>query len=81
MMIIYMKLPVLHNFKGKIKFPYVDLWTLKYSFCNAGVAAGIYSGLTYGLKEARGAHDWVVPCFWVYYSSLNMIISTLINST
>ncbi|RDX90919.1 Outer envelope pore protein 16-2, chloroplastic, partial [Mucuna pruriens] len=24
-----------------------------------GVAAGIYSGLTYGLKEARGAHDWV----------------------
>ncbi|XP_061344836.1 outer envelope pore protein 16-2, chloroplastic-like [Gastrolobium bilobum] len=23
-----------------------------------GVAAGIYSGLTYGLKEARGAHDW-----------------------
>ncbi|RYR12802.1 hypothetical protein Ahy_B04g070151 isoform A [Arachis hypogaea] len=25
---------------------------------NAGLAAGIYSGLTYGLKEARGAHDW-----------------------
>ncbi|KAJ4722043.1 outer envelope pore protein 16-2, chloroplastic [Melia azedarach] len=23
-----------------------------------GMAAGIYSGLTYGLKEARGAHDW-----------------------
>lgn len=23
-----------------------------------GVAAGVYSGLTYGLKEARGAHDW-----------------------
>ncbi|OIW00145.1 hypothetical protein TanjilG_29135 [Lupinus angustifolius] len=23
-----------------------------------GLAAGIYSGLTYGLKEARGAHDW-----------------------
>ncbi|KAF1880897.1 hypothetical protein Lal_00011957 [Lupinus albus] len=23
-----------------------------------GSAAGIYSGLTYGLKEARGAHDW-----------------------
>ncbi|QCE13338.1 outer envelope pore protein 16-2, chloroplastic [Vigna unguiculata] len=23
-----------------------------------GVAAGLYSGLTYGLKEARGAHDW-----------------------
>ncbi|KAF7837734.1 outer envelope pore protein 16-2, chloroplastic [Senna tora] len=23
-----------------------------------GLAAGIYSGLTYGLKEARGVHDW-----------------------
>ncbi|KAJ7955203.1 Outer envelope pore protein 16-2, chloroplastic [Quillaja saponaria] len=23
-----------------------------------GLAAGIYSGLTYGLKEACGAHDW-----------------------
>ncbi|KAK4388395.1 Outer envelope pore protein 16-2, chloroplastic [Sesamum angolense] len=24
----------------------------------AGMAAGVYSGLTYGLKEARGVHDW-----------------------
>ncbi|KAF3456320.1 hypothetical protein FNV43_RR00970 [Rhamnella rubrinervis] len=23
-----------------------------------GLAAGVYSGLTYGLKEARGTHDW-----------------------
>ncbi|XP_019180539.1 PREDICTED: outer envelope pore protein 16-2, chloroplastic-like isoform X1 [Ipomoea nil] len=23
-----------------------------------GFAAGMYSGLTYGLKEARGVHDW-----------------------
>ncbi|XP_010524578.1 PREDICTED: outer envelope pore protein 16-2, chloroplastic [Tarenaya hassleriana] len=23
-----------------------------------GLAAGLYSGLTYGLSEARGAHDW-----------------------
>ncbi|KAK9136707.1 hypothetical protein Sjap_007301 [Stephania japonica] len=23
-----------------------------------GMAAGLYSGITYGLKEARGAHDW-----------------------
>ncbi|XP_057958598.1 outer envelope pore protein 16-2, chloroplastic [Malania oleifera] len=23
-----------------------------------GLAAGVYSGLTYGLREARGAHDW-----------------------
>ncbi|XP_022864108.1 outer envelope pore protein 16-2, chloroplastic-like [Olea europaea var. sylvestris] len=23
-----------------------------------GIAAGMYSGLTYGLKEARGVHDW-----------------------
>jgi hypothetical protein len=28
-------------------------------FCAVGLAAGVYSGLTYGLKEARGAHDWV----------------------
>lgn len=25
----------------------------------AGLAAGVYSGLTYGLREARGCHDWV----------------------
>ncbi|BBG93094.1 Mitochondrial import inner membrane translocase subunit Tim17/Tim22/Tim23 family protein, partial [Prunus dulcis] len=25
-----------------------------------GLAAGVYSGLTYGLTEARGAHDWVM---------------------
>nr|GMD76561.1 outer envelope pore protein 16-2, chloroplastic [Ipomoea batatas] len=24
----------------------------------AGFAAGMYSGLTYGLKDARGVHDW-----------------------
>lgn len=23
-----------------------------------GLAAGVYSGLTYGMKEARGCHDW-----------------------
>ncbi|KAJ7980349.1 Outer envelope pore protein 16-2 chloroplastic [Quillaja saponaria] len=23
-----------------------------------GLAAGVYSGLTYGLQDARGAHDW-----------------------
>ncbi|XP_073026325.1 outer envelope pore protein 16-2, chloroplastic-like [Primulina eburnea] len=23
-----------------------------------GLAAGMYSGITYGLKEARGVHDW-----------------------
>ncbi|XP_008781093.1 outer envelope pore protein 16-2, chloroplastic-like [Phoenix dactylifera] len=23
-----------------------------------GMAAGMYSGLTYGLREARGSHDW-----------------------
>lgn len=27
---------------------------------NAGLAAGLYSGLTYGMKEARGTHDWVM---------------------
>ncbi|KAJ0968213.1 hypothetical protein J5N97_025130 [Dioscorea zingiberensis] len=25
-----------------------------------GLAVGMYSGLTYGLKEAHGSHDWVV---------------------
>lgn len=49
-----------------------------------GLAAGVYSGLTYGLKEARGTHDWVilflsanVECelgievFWVFESKGN----------
>lgn len=30
-------------------------------FFISGLAAGMYSGLTYGLKEARGVHDWVSP--------------------
>ncbi|KAJ0986383.1 hypothetical protein J5N97_004739 [Dioscorea zingiberensis] len=28
--------------------------------CGAGLAVGMYSGLTYGLKEAHGSHDWNV---------------------
>ncbi|KAL0367790.1 UNVERIFIED_CONTAM: Outer envelope pore protein 16-2, chloroplastic [Sesamum radiatum] len=35
--------------------------TIIHFFCIplcAGLAAGVYSGLTYGLKEARGVHDW-----------------------
>ncbi|BAF04747.2 Os01g0303300, partial [Oryza sativa Japonica Group] len=31
--------------------------TVCFSFL-AGLAAGVYSGLTYGLREARGCHDW-----------------------
>jgi hypothetical protein len=32
----------------------------KICFLNAaGLAAGVYSGLTYGLRESRGVHDWV----------------------
>ncbi|KAL8216328.1 hypothetical protein R6Q57_023165 [Mikania cordata] len=27
-------------------------------FLVSGLAAGLYSGLTYGLTEARGVHDW-----------------------
>ncbi|KAL3820665.1 hypothetical protein ACJIZ3_006570 [Penstemon smallii] len=27
-----------------------------------GLAAGMYSGLTYSLKEARRVHDWVMQC-------------------
>ena len=27
--------------------------------CSLGLAAGVYSGLTYGLREARGSNDWV----------------------
>lgn len=28
-------------------------------FSTSGLAAGVHTGLTYGLKEARGIHDWV----------------------
>lgn len=24
-----------------------------------GLVAGVYSGMTYGMQEARGVHDWV----------------------
>lgn len=41
-------------------------------FCFAGLAAGVYSGLTYGLKEARGAHDWVR---FLYFTILLMSVS------
>lgn len=40
------------------------------NFGMAGLAAGLYSGITYGMKEARGgAHDWV--------SEMNIIVVTL----
>lgn len=38
----------------------------------AGIAAGLYSGITYGMKEARGgAHDWV--------SEMNIIVALETN--
>ena len=33
--------------------------------CHAGLAAGVNSGLTYGLREARGCHDWVSATFLI----------------
>lgn len=24
-----------------------------------GLVAGVYTGMTYGMQEARGVHDWV----------------------
>lgn len=35
----------------------------------AGLAAGVYSGLTYGLREARGSHDWVSPSIPFFFPS------------
>jgi hypothetical protein len=26
-----------------------------------GLVAGVYTGMTYGMQEARGVHDWVCP--------------------
>lgn len=29
-----------------------------------GLVAGVYTGMTYGMQEARGVHDWVcIYCF------------------
>ncbi|OAY69749.1 Outer envelope pore protein 16-2, chloroplastic [Ananas comosus] len=33
-------------------------WDKCYLSLYAGMAAGVYSGLTYGLREVRGTHDW-----------------------
>ena len=42
--------------KGKLCFKCLN----KICFRNAaGIAAGVYAGLTYGLRESRGVHDWV----------------------
>jgi hypothetical protein len=38
----------------------VDLEVLLFLFLT-GLAAGIHSGITYGLREARGCHDRVRP--------------------
>ena len=27
-----------------------------------GLVAGVYTGMTYGMQEARGVHDWVCLC-------------------
>jgi len=29
-----------------------------------GLVAGVYTGMTYGMQEARGVHDWVCPVIW-----------------
>jgi hypothetical protein len=41
--------PIFHNF-----FSLHLIWVSSF----AGLAAGVHSGLTYGLTEVRGAHDW-----------------------
>lgn len=33
-----------------------------------GLVAGVYSGMSYGMQEARGVHDWV--SFWTELSCL-----------
>ncbi|KAK7264700.1 hypothetical protein RJT34_32310 [Clitoria ternatea] len=50
----------LHGLRGETNSKTIEALvknTGKESF-QWGLAAGIYSGLTYGLKEGRGAHDW-----------------------
>ncbi|KAF8392657.1 hypothetical protein HHK36_023006 [Tetracentron sinense] len=46
--------------------------SLEAMFLVAGLAAGMYSGLTYGLKEARGAHDWVIFLLLISFPTLQM---------
>lgn len=45
-----------------ILFYFAFCYTHCQGFLLAGLAAGMYSGLTYGLREARGSHDWVSRC-------------------
>lgn len=43
------------------------------------MAAGIYSGLTYGLKEARGAHDWVITPFFTFTILIRWFLTCYLN--
>ncbi|KAK2358368.1 hypothetical protein P8452_77480 [Trifolium repens] len=50
----------LHGLRGETSSKSIEAMvknTGKESF-QWGLAAGLYSGLTYGMKEARGTHDW-----------------------
>ncbi|KAL4296924.1 hypothetical protein GQ457_12G005140 [Hibiscus cannabinus] len=55
--------PTANNNK-KHPFPYLRGIFYYHSVCAhlidlyTGLAAGLYSGITYGLREARGTHDW-----------------------
>ena len=46
---------------------YIEGRSLQFVY-TVGLAAGVYSGLTYGLKEARGSHDWVMFIFMMIIS-------------
>lgn len=48
-----------HDLLLYIAFEFEFEFEFVYLVVGAGLAAGVYSGLTYGLKEARGVHDWV----------------------
>ncbi|KAF3658894.1 putative serine/threonine-protein phosphatase 4 regulatory subunit 3-like [Capsicum annuum] len=46
---------------GRIDFQTLEVKSTGKESVQWGLAAGMYSGLTYGLKETRGVHDWFWP--------------------
>ena len=59
MVLVFGSSKLLRDFTSSV-FTSTLLPLLTIIFLTLGLAAGMYSGLTYGLKEARGTHDWVM---------------------
>jgi hypothetical protein len=47
------------TFKHNSRLPYRLSLPKNFFPCNAGLVAGVYAGMEYGMEHVRGKNDWV----------------------